>query len=60
MYELTFEETDLVGGGSELGDNVLKFGGAGGAVGAFFGGPTGAAAGILVGAVVGTAVTFLD
>jgi hypothetical protein len=60
VHELTFEEIDLVGGGSEWGENVLKFGGAGGAVGGFIGGPAGAAAGILVGAAVGTAVTFLS
>lgn len=59
MYELTFEETDLVGGGSEWGQNVLKYAGVGGAIGRF-GGLQGAAIGIVAGALVGTAVTFLD
>lgn len=59
VRELSFDEIDLVAGASEWGDNVIKFGGVGGAIGAF-GGPQSAAVGILVGAVVGTIVTLVD
>jgi hypothetical protein len=59
VRELSFEEIDLVNGASKWGDNVLKYGGAGGAIGAF-GGLQGAAIGILAGALVGTIVTIAD
>jgi hypothetical protein len=56
LAELTFDEIDFVGGASELGENVLKFAGAGALVGSFVG-PEGTAVGVLVGAVVGVVVT---
>lgn len=59
MRELTFNEIDEVAGASEWGDNVLKWGGGLGALGAL-GGPKGAAAGMLVGAIVGTVITLVD
>ncbi len=59
MKSLTIEEVNAVSGGSEWGDNVLTYGGAGGAIGSFIG-PKGAAAGIIIGAVVGTIVTFTN
>lgn len=59
MRTLTVDEIDEVSGASEWGDNVLKYGGALGAVGAF-GGPKGAAIGILVGAAIGTIITIVD
>lgn len=60
IQELSFDEIDAITGASELGENVLVFGGAGGAIGGMIGGPKGAAVGVLVGAVVGVAVTVLD
>jgi hypothetical protein len=59
MRELTMGELDAVSGASEWGDNVLKYGGTFGAIGAF-GGLKGAAAGIIIGAVVGTVVTIIE
>ncbi len=56
IQELSFDEIDYVNGASELGENVLKFAGAGALIGSF-GGAKGAAVGILVGAVVGVVVT---
>lgn len=59
MREMSFAEVDMVAGGSEWGENVLKYGGAGALIGAF-GGPKGAAIGIVAGAVVGTIVTIAE
>lgn len=59
MRELTTTEFDLIAGGSEWGDNVLKYAGAGALIGSF-GGPKGAAVGIIAGAVVGTFVTVIE
>lgn len=59
MRTLTIGEIDEVGGASEWGDNVLKYSGAFGTVGAFAG-IKGAAIGILAGAVVGTIITIVD
>jgi hypothetical protein len=60
MRELTLNEVDAVSGASEWGDNVLKYAGGGGALGAVIGGPKGAAIGIIGGAIVGTIVTIVD
>ncbi len=60
IQALSFDEIDYVAGASELGENVLTFGGAGGAIGAMIGGAPGAAAGALVGAAVGVVVTIAD
>lgn len=59
MKELSIQEAEQIAGGSEWGDNVLKYGGAGGAIGAFVG-PEGAAAGIIIGGIVGTIVTIAN
>ena len=59
IRDLSLEEIDAIAAAGELGENVLLFGGAGGAIGAFAG-PKGAAVGILIGAAVGGAVTVLD
>lgn len=60
IHELSFDEIDAISGASELGENVLVFGGAGGAIGGLIGGPKGAAVGVLVGAAVGVIVTVAD
>jgi hypothetical protein len=59
IQALTFEELEAVSGGSEWGDNVLKYGAVGGGIGRFFG-LQGTAIGILAGAVVGTIVTVVE
>lgn len=59
MRELHASELSVVGAGSEWGDNVLDYGGAGAAIGTFFG-PKGTAIGMIAGAVVGTIVTIVD
>lgn len=60
MRELTFNDLDLVAGGSEWGDNVLKYGGVGATIGGFTFGLAGVAWGGIGGAVVGTVVTIID
>jgi hypothetical protein len=59
MKVLTLDDVALVGGGSEWGDNVLKYGGVGAFLGGFAG-PEGAAAGAIIGGVVGTIVTIAN
>jgi len=61
MRELTLEEVETVAGASAWGDNVLKYGGGGALIGGFISleNPAFAAGGFLLGAAVGTAVTFL-
>jgi Bacteriocin class II with double-glycine leader peptide len=59
MRNLDVEECQMVDGGSQWGENVLKYAGVGGAIGSFFS-PAGAAAGIVAGGVVGTIVTLAD
>jgi hypothetical protein len=59
IQPLSFDEIDAISGASELGENVIAFGGTGGAIGSLAG-PKGAAVGILVGAAVGVIVTILD
>ena len=54
IQELTFDEIDDVMGASQWGENVLKYGGAGGFIGGLAGGPAGGAIGFLGGAAIGT------
>lgn len=60
IQPLSFDEIDAISGASELGDNVIKYGGIGGAIGSLTLTPQGAAVGIVAGAVVGVLVTVFD